>query len=146
MLAVLGSLVVCLVAGVQASQGSRNPYHLICKRNVFALRAWAEPPVQPEPLPPLPKVLLNGITTILGDKRALLEIKSPAGPGQPPKTESCILAEGQRVGPIEILEVDERAGCVTLNNSGTVMLLTFERSGSPTPPPPSPGRTPANAK
>ena len=64
-------------------------------------------------------------------------------PPEPAKELSCILTVGQREGPIEVLEIDERAGSVTVNNSGTVQVLTLQQD-SPRPqtlalsPPPTP--------
>ena len=63
--------------------------------------------------------MLVGITTILQEKRALLKVEFPAQPSEPAKELSCIVAVGQRVGPIEILAIDETAGTVRVNNSGT---------------------------
>ena len=39
------------------------------------------------------------------------------------------MSEGQRAGPIEVLQINEKAGSVKVNNSGTVMVLTFEKDG-----------------
>lgn len=108
-------------AGLPASQ--HNAYHAIIERNVFHL--VPVPPPSPPPAPPLPEVTLTGITTILPEKCALLKIRYPAGPAGPAKEEACILRSGEREGPVEMLAIDERAGCVRVNNSGTVMTLTF---------------------
>jgi len=105
---------------------SGNPYLGIAGRNVFRLN----PPQPPHTnLPPalLPKVKAVGITTILGDKLALLKVYLPAMPPEPAKEVTCILTVGQREGPVEVLEIDEKAGSAKVNNSGTVMVLTLER-------------------
>lgn len=109
-------------AGLPAS--SKNVYHAIVERNVFHLVPVPPPP--PPPAPPLPEITLTGITTILPEKCALLKIRYPAGRGGPGREEACILRAGQREGPVEMLAIDERAGCVTVNNSGTLMTITFE--------------------
>src|SRR5689334_7832280 len=60
-----------------------NPYRHIYERNLFALR----PPMvvqKAQPQPPTPSnVILTGITTVLGEKRAFLEITVPAKPPLP---------------------------------------------------------------
>jgi hypothetical protein len=65
-------------------------------------------------------------------------------PGKP--IQSFILAQGQRDGEIEVLEIDEKAGSVKVNQSGTVTTLTFEKNGAKLPasvaaaaPAPNPG-------
>jgi hypothetical protein len=143
--AVLGSSVQAV-----APDASINQYQNISDRNVFGLRP---PPAQlPATNPPaaLPKITLTGITTILGNKRALMKV-APTGlkPGDP-KELSMILTEGQREGDIEVLQIDENRGSVKVNNSGTEMLLTFEKDGAKLPaspgpqpaPPPLPGALP----
>ena len=111
-----------------------HPYLGIAGSNVFRLKA---PPPTPPPLRsvPLARAKLVGITT-MGDKRALLRVYLPANPPEPAKEVSCILAVGQREGLIEVLEIDEVAGTVKVNNSGTVMVLAFEKE-SPRPQTPS---------
>ncbi len=110
---------------------SANPYHEIVAKNIFRLR-----PPQPKPVEvitaPLPTLILTGITTILGKKQALLKIRFPASPSNPPKEESCILTEGQRDGPVQVLQIEVKQACVKVNNSGTIMSLTFEKNGPKT--------------
>jgi hypothetical protein len=118
-------------AGLLGVQVAGNPYEGIASRNVFRLR----PSLYQEQLPApvlLPRVTLNGITTILGDRRALLRVTHPAQPPEPATEMSCILAVGQREGPVEVLVIDETAGSITINNSGTVMVLTLAKD-SPQP-------------
>jgi hypothetical protein len=116
------SLLFVAVAGYATGRDSvDNPYQRIPSRNVFGL---VVPIVEPGPTPPaqpLPTIKLTGITTILGDKRAVLKIQFP-GTG---REEGCILSEGQRLGQIEILEIDDRTATVKVDNSGTVIVLTF---------------------
>jgi len=129
---ILGGVLQCSLVAGASPISSGNPYHQIVERNVFGLRPPQPPGVVPPPAP-LPKVMLTGITTILGDKRALLKIQIPAQPSRPAKAESCVLAEGQRDGLIEVLEINEKTAQVKLDNSGTVSVVTFEKPG-PTPP------------
>lgn len=132
---VLGSALagVARVPGV-IPQGNLDQYHAIPERNVFGLRP---PPAQPAPTnapPPVRKITLTGITTILETKRALMKV-APVGPkaGEAGKEMSLILTEGQREDDIEVLRIDENAGSVKVNNSGTVMVLTFEKDGAKLP-------------
>lgn len=128
-----------------------NRYESIPTRNMFGLKPIEQPQVTNAPRV-LPKLVLTGITTILGNKRVLLkEVPTAGSPGSTNKEESLILTEGQREGPVEVLAIDEKAGSVRVNNSGDEMTLTFEKDGvkqSSAPPiaaPPSPGALPAAA-
>jgi hypothetical protein len=133
------------VAGTKVliAEAAGNPYQGIAERNVFNLKP--PPPATPPepPPPPAPKITLTGITTILGNKRALLKLQEPAKPPQAAKEVSYILTEGQRDGDIEILAIDEQAGTVKVNNHGTVQELSFDKDGvklsnNPLAPPLSP--------
>ena len=141
----MGVLGLSLSARLLVAGTSGHRYMEIAARNVFRL----QPPRRaPDPPPaPLPRITLVGITTILPVKRALLKVQFPAQPPEPTKVVNCILALGQREGPIEILAIDETAGSVRVNNSGAEMLLSFARDGprqqeilppSVTPSPPRP--------
>jgi len=121
-------------------------YGGIAERNAFGLKP---PQVKTEvqPPPPVPKLVLTGITTILHSKLVLLK-KTPVAskPGETAKESFLTLSEGERAEDVEILEVDEAAGSVKLNNCGTLMTLTFAQDGArlPNPPPlPPPGAVPA---
>jgi hypothetical protein len=139
----LGALAVvafCSGANVIGAASSGEPYGRIAKRNLFGLHDPA--PVQQAIAPPpaLPKVTLSGTTTILGYRLALLRVQSPARPGEQQREESFMLSEGQREGSIEVLEINEKAGSVRVNNSGTEMTVAFEKdagkgAGAPAPPP-----------
>jgi hypothetical protein len=127
-------------AAAGATAISDNPYKIIFQRNLFGLRPPMTAAVTP-PAAPLPTIVLTGITTILGDKRAFLEITPPAKPAQPPKQTSCILTEGQR--QVEVIQIDPKSEFVKVSNDGTLMTLTFEKNGRKTTPasPPPPVRT-----
>lgn len=130
---------------VQATVPEAAPgqYQAIPERNVFGLRPPAAQPAPTNPPAPLPKITLTGITTILGNKRALMKVLPPgAKPGALTKEESLILTEGQREGEVEVLQIDEHAGSVKVNNSGTVMTLTFEKDGAKLPATPTPHPAP----
>ena len=110
-------------------EASGHPYTSVAARNVFHLLPPTPAPVPPPA--PLPKVTLVGITTIPHEKRAFLKVQFPAQPPAPPREVSCVLTLGQREGAIEVLAIDETAGTVTVNNSGTEMVLHFATGASP---------------
>ena len=126
---------------------ANNPYTGIVDRNVFSLKD--KPVVEEAPkVPPTPpvKLTLTGITTILGNKRALLKGQLPARGQEPAKDESYMLSEGQRQDGIEIVAIDEKAGKVTVNNNGIPETLDFLNNGAKlmaaAPPPTTPGVIP----
>src|SRR5258708_11592093 len=47
----------------------------------------------------------------------------------PISEKSLMLKEGQRDGDIEVLTINEISGTVQVNNTGTIMSLTFEKDG-----------------
>ncbi len=79
----LVGVVLCSLAERVDAAGAANPYRLISQRNVFGLRP-IQPVITQQPAPPLPIVILTGITTILKGKRALLKVEFPAKPATPP--------------------------------------------------------------
>ncbi len=115
--------------GESGSAGD-NPYTAIVERNVFDLK----PPVKPGKTdektntPPL-NIRLTGITSILGNKRALFMVQEGSAPGkggQQNKEESYIMTEGQRQGALEVLEIDEKAETVKVKNDGVVSTIPIE--------------------
>jgi hypothetical protein len=107
-----------------------SPYQGISDRNAFHLKPAT--PVNSEKVrTPLPRLHLTGITTILKGKRALLKAEFPAKPPERAREESYILTEGQRAGPIEVLEINEKKEEVKIDNSGTITNLTFEKIAPP---------------
>jgi hypothetical protein len=155
-------IISCKDLRCEISQATVNQCEMIQERNAFGLRPAPVQVATAEAPAPLPKITLTGITTILENKRALLKV-APAGlkPGETNKEISLILTEGQRDAEIEVLQIDEKSGSVKVNNSGTIMVLTFEKDGvklpvaqptlpglPPTPhPPPTaglPGPNPSN--
>ena len=71
-----------------------------------------------------PVIVLNGITTIFGDKRALFNVVDA-----PTKTSrSYFLSEGERSGDIELLSVDARAGSIRVSDQGVVQWVTIRQA------------------
>ncbi len=127
-------LFCCVALQNLSMAGPLNPYGGIVARNIFHLRP--PPPRAVETVsPPLPTLLLTGITTILGKKQALLKIRFPPSLGHLPKEESCILAEGEKDGAVQVLEIEVKEARVRVSNSGTLMTLTFQKNGSAAPVP-----------
>ncbi len=104
-----------------------NPYQEITRRNVFALKV-------PSPAPDATNaaqspIILNGIITF-GVKRALLTKRSWFGSlAAPAAPQSFIVGEGQRAGGIEVVEINEKLGAVTVIYEGTACTLHFEANG-----------------
>ena len=137
----LGAVVGGAAVRATVPEPAPDQYQGIRDRNVFGLRPPPAQKVDTPPPAPLPKIILTGITTILGNKRALMKV-APTGakPGtEAAKEISLILTEGQRDSDVEVLQIDEKAGAVKVNNSGTVMTLTFEKDGAKLPPTAAPG-------
>lgn len=143
-----GKILLWVMCGLALSSGAfaidaDKPYAAIVDRNVFKLNPI--PPANPADSAtnnaPPPDLTLAGITTIFGNKRAIIKAapKGPPKPGVPPENESYILAEGQREGDIEVLQIDERAGVVKLLLAGKPTTIDFEKNGVklPTASPPA---------
>jgi len=117
---------VAFEAQAFVNQPDRSVYDPIVRRNVFDLHG---PPAKAEPQPDVPPPTKIRLTTILGDKRALLMVQEPTTPGSgtpPAKEESVILSEGQRQGGIQLLEVNQIAGTVKLESDGKVSTVALE--------------------
>jgi hypothetical protein len=141
----LAAVTLCAATNAATSDSSGSPYQGVVERNVFGLKPPPPPPDPEANKPPPPKIFLQGITTFGGIKRALLKAQMPAKPGEPPKPDqsSFILAEGQRDGDIEVLEIDAKEGTVKVNDFGTITTLDFEHNGIKTPTAaPGPGAAP----
>lgn len=133
-----------------------QPYSSIVDRNVFNLHP-PPPPVDPSELAKnktqIPKLTLNGFTTILGKKQVILTMPATK-PGGPPVV--LMLAEGQAEEEVEAKQIDEKAGVAKVNNHGEEQTLDFEHdgtkpsgpAGNPATPaftmPPVPAAPPAN--
>jgi hypothetical protein len=132
LLYVIGASAFWLVANGVARDAAGSPYQGIVERNVFGLKPPPPPPNPEANRPPPPRIFLQGITTFGGVKRALLKAQIPPKPGDKPAgDQSFILAEGQRDGDIEVLEISVvgEASFVKVNDFGTITNLTFEKDG-----------------
>ena len=144
--------IVTEIPGPAEREGT--PYQSIVERNVFGLKP-PPPPPDPNDLPktPPPKITLTGITTIFGNKRALLKVPpQPGKAGDPGKAEqSSILKEGERDGELEVVHIDVDAKKVEVSYNGQPVTVTFDKdaiknaSGQPAVAIPQGGGIPAPA-
>jgi hypothetical protein len=101
------------------ADGVADQFASIPARNIFRL---ATKPVGPPVVPPeLPKVRLQGVTSILGKPQALLAI--PMDTKSAATEICCILEEGETRNEIVVLEVDVKTAKVRLNNHGSEQIL-----------------------
>lgn len=138
-------ILACVLVGMSVRAAMPNPprssYEGIVERNVFDLHA---PPSQADadalkPKVQIPKLTLNGITTILGKKVTVITVP-PAKPGAPPTT--VMLAEGQAQDEVEVRQIDEKGGAVKVTNHGEEQTLDFEHDGAKPSSPPATAATP----
>lgn len=142
----MGALAIaalCTGANVATGQSSTEIYGQIPARNLFGLHDPVIPQVDPPPRV-LPKVALTGIWT-MGGKLAVVKVQNSPKAGEQPGELSLILGEGQRESGIEILQINEKAGTIRVNNSGTEMTIGFDKDAGKvaSTPPPGPGPTTA---
>ncbi|WCJ60545.1 hypothetical protein NXS98_05290 [Fontisphaera persica] len=119
-------------AGVVISLDTKEeklPGKSITERNAFNLKAPAPPAPPPAPPPPATKVNLTGVFSIMGNKRAILQISEP-GKAAP---ESRIMQEGDKEGDIEVLAIDTAAETVRVKIRDQEKELDFKKDGI-TPP------------
>jgi hypothetical protein len=120
-------IAVCLASGLALNAGlcadsvvlPSNPYAPIVAHNIFHLNPPQAADAAADANPP-PKITPTGIMTIFGTRQVLFTVDGVSKPGQPGKTESYILSQGQRQDDIEVTRIDEKSGVVTFNNHGVV--------------------------
>ena len=131
---------------------SSNPYVSIVDRNVFGLRP-PPPPAPVETAKPVnvPTITLQGIVNAFGKKQVLFKTMIAARPGEAPKETGLIMSEGERVGDITVLEINEVAGTIKFDNNGTEQIKDITKdipkqqagvAAAPAPPPGLPGVPP----
>ncbi len=146
----LACLLSALLAGLHPASAvsSENPYlNTVTNRNLFSLK----PPPDPATLvpqvqaPPLPNVMLAGITTLMGNPRAILRVPRPARPPEPAKEVSLFLSAGAPAEEgVQVLEINVAAGTVKIVNQGTQQDLDIVKNApkAGAAPAPAPGTIP----
>ena len=108
-----------------------NPYtQTITNRNLFGLKPPVDPAtlIAPPPPPNVPKVMLTGITTLMGGKRCILRVPRAARQQEPAKEVSLFKAEGDPAEEgIQVLEIDLASARVKINNNGTMQTLDLAK-------------------
>jgi hypothetical protein len=105
------------------AEAATDDFASIPKRNVFRL---LPPKLEQKPTevqPELPQLTLQGVTTLLDSRQALLKIQSKA------KLNAigvcCILGEGQERDGVRVLRIEMESGTVWLANQGNDQVLTL---------------------
>lgn len=129
---------------------SDNPYGAIVERNIFDLHDPPPPKEEKKETPPPANIKLNGITTIFGNKQALFMVTEKAEAGKTATSRSLILAEGQRSGVLEVLEINPKARTARIKNDDIESVINIETnktaaSGGPAPAPTAGGMPGAHA-
>ena len=117
------ALVVTITIGTIiwiTNRGVRNP-PVDQIKEVKAVTAAAAPKTKDEEA----KVTLVGITTILGQKKAFLRLRSPAG--TPAGEQSFMLSEGQSQDGITVDNIDVTNGTVTLKTPQGTRIVKVEK-------------------
>jgi hypothetical protein len=132
-----GKIIVCVVSclgfSVMAGPGNvaqtNNPYTSITSRNVFDLSA---------PLPvaneiaasnePLPKITVDGITSILGDWEVLFKVGEVNPAGAVVKEHFSILRQNETDDGIKVVSIDSDVGTVTFINHGTIQEIPLPKT------------------
>ena len=142
-LVLTAALILSATARAEDLASSENPYATLVTRNVFGLVPIpTNPPVDPTPVDPPPKITFNGLMNILGKEQVLFKTPGKVKAGQPPKEESYMLGVGERQDDIEVKKIDEQANVVTFENHGVIQELPLSVAaitGSPGPGPGAPG-------
>lgn len=103
----------------------RVPGKSITERNAFNLKPPTPPAPPPAPPPPATKVHLTGVFSIMGNKRAILQISEP-GKATP---ESRVVQEGDREGDVEVLAIDTQTETVRVKIRDQEKELDFKNDG-----------------
>jgi len=123
----VGGCAVGMSAHAARLDSPADPYCAIAATNVFRLKSPPESdPTEPLPEPPLPKITVQGTTTILGYRAVLFKVTLPAKPPPPTRETTFVLREGQSAGEIEVMEINVKAGTVTFRNHGIEQMVTLE--------------------
>lgn len=68
----------------------------------------------------------------MGSKLVFFKVQFPPKPGEQQGEQSFMLAEGQREGGIEVLEINDTAKTIRVKNFGTEMTIGFDKDAQKT--------------
>ena len=102
-----------------------NPYQSIIQRNLFGLLS-PPPPAAPEIQTPPLSITLTGVTTVLGDRRALFKTPSTGVVGW----KQHMLVEGQSEDEIKLLAIDVPMGTARFINHGVLQIVAICKTPS----------------
>jgi len=130
-----GGILLAVTARADVTERAVNPYHVIIDRNPFGLRPPPAPPTNAPPTTPpvVVTVKFTGITSDSTGRKAWLVI--PPQPNKNPNPQYLSIAEHEKQGDIEVLDIDEKEGTVKILNAGQAFELNFKDHGLQTPPP-----------
>ena len=133
----LRAWLVCAALGVGSTRNvhaltEASAFSEIALRNVFHLQP-IPPTVALTQQPETPKVTITGITDVCGRRQVLVEISEPGAPML-----KSVLTEGERAGPLEVVQIDMKKGQVRANINGEENLLTLRAPQASVPTPPAP--------
>jgi hypothetical protein len=119
------SLGLNAVAGTDNIVDTNNPYTAIASRNIFNLSAPLPVVETAPPDGPLPKIKLEGITSILGGWEVLCKADEVNPAGALVEEQSYILKENEVKDGIKVVSIDPVVGVVTFVNHGTVQEIVL---------------------
>jgi len=124
---IVGGLLSEITANAVSTASTSHPYQEIAARNVFHLKSASEPETTADPVPPPPRITLQGIVFAFDRKQVLFKSMITLRAGDAPKEVALILNEGESYAEITVLEIDGLAGTVRFDNRGQTQLLSLER-------------------
>ena len=121
-------LALACLAPVATLRAESTPYDIIVTRNIFGLDREEVIPTHKEVEKPASDVKLSGITTIFDLKQALLTVNAPTPDGKL-APHSVTLAEGQRFGGVEVLQINPAARWVKVRKDSLESTIYLAAAG-----------------
>lgn len=117
-------LFCCSLSLVAPDAIASGGFSTIVRKNVFRL-STPKPERKLGVKPELPVVSLQGLSTLLNSRQALLGIQAGAKSANPEV--NCVLSEAQEQNGIRILRIDTQTETVWLTNQGVEQMLSLKR-------------------
>ena len=131
----LGGILLAAAARADVAEPAGNPYQVILDRNPFGLKPPPAIVATPPTNPVVPaNIKFTGITSDKTGPKAWLMIPGQPGGKNPNPQYLNGLAEHEKQGDIEVLEINEKESTVKILNAGALVELNFKDNGLPTPP------------